>query len=100
MLEIVSAKSRLAKKYKLKKGVKILGFDNFEAEDTLDYLFYDSKPSFIMQVVDTDGSKREINVEKAEDESLNLVFKDSEKIRTCHNHCIFCFVDQMGNCLL
>ena len=39
MLEIISAKSGLAKKYKIKKGDKILGFDGYEAEDVLDYLF-------------------------------------------------------------
>ena len=96
MLEIVSAKSNLAKKYKLKKGDFILSFDGIEAEDTLDYIFSDSKTNFKMCVKSPDGIEREIFVEKDEDESLNLIFKDEEKIRTCQNHCIFCFVDQMG----
>ena len=95
MLEIISCKSSLAKKYVLKKGVKILSFDGFAAEDELDYIFYDSKASFKMIVELKSGERREIEVEKDEDESLNLAFKKSEKIRTCHNHCIFCFVDQM-----
>lgn len=96
MLEIISAHGGLAKKYKLKKGVKILSFDNAEAEDALDYIFYDGKEEFSMLVRDRDGSEREINIKKAEYESLNLTFKDNEKIRTCRNRCIFCFVDQMG----
>lgn len=95
MLEIISAKGALAKKYNLKKGDKILSFDGYEAEDSLDYIYYDSRQSFSMRIENAEG-QREIFIEKPEDESLNLVFKDEEKIRTCHNHCVFCFVDQMG----
>ena len=96
MLEIVRAKGRLAKKYGFKKGDKILRFDGFEAADSLDYLFYDSKPNFTVTLLKADGSERTIQVEKDEEESLNLTFKNQDKIRTCHNKCIFCFVDQMG----
>ena len=95
MLEIISAKGALARKYNLKKGDKILSFDNYEAEDSLDYIYYDSKSSFSMRIENAEG-QREVFIEKPEDESLNLVFKNEEKIRTCHNHCVFCFVDQMG----
>lgn len=96
MLEIAKAKGALAAKYKFKKGDKITAFDGFPAEDSLDYLFYDSKPSFTVSLISADGNERTVNVDKPEDESLNLIFKDSEKIRTCRNKCIFCFVDQMG----
>ena len=96
MLEIISAKSKLAKKYNLKKGDIILSFDDIVAEDTLDYIFNDSKSNFKMSVKSVNGTEREIFVEKDEDESLNLTFKDEGKIKTCQNHCIFCFVDQMG----
>jgi putative radical SAM enzyme (TIGR03279 family) len=96
MLEILSAKGNFAKKYNLKKGDKITHIDGYEAEDTLDYIFYDSKDKFTLRVLDTNGNERDIQVVKPEDESMNLTFKSEEKIRTCHNHCIFCFVDQMG----
>lgn len=95
MLEITSAKGAPAKKYKLKKGDKILAFDGFAAEDSLDYLFYDGKESFTMTVKRAGGEERVISVEKAEYESLNLTFKSADKIRTCRNSCLFCFVDQM-----
>ena len=96
MLEISSAKGRLAKKYNLKKGDKIISFDGFKTEDELDYIFYDSKCAFTMRVLSADGSERDISVEKNEGESLNLGIIGREKIRTCRNHCVFCFVDQMG----
>lgn len=96
MLEIVAAKSRLSKKYNLKKGDKILSFDGYEAVDTLDYIFYDGRSRFVMRVRSADGAERDIRIDKDESESLALTFKEDGKIRTCHNHCIFCFVDQMG----
>ncbi len=96
MLEIAKAKGKLAAKYQFKKGDKITAFDGFTAEDSLDYLYYDSKPSFTVSLISADGSERTVKVDKPEDESLNLVFKENEKIRTCRNKCIFCFVDQMG----
>jgi putative radical SAM enzyme (TIGR03279 family) len=34
-------------------------------------------------------------VEKDSDEDIGLQFEKCNKIRTCHNRCIFCFVDQM-----
>lgn len=96
MLEIVSAHGGLAKKYKIHKGDRILAFDGYKAEDELDYIYYDSKPSFKILLADSKDNRREIAIEKSEDESLNLVFKKTEKIRTCRNKCMFCFVDQMG----
>lgn len=96
MLEIVRAKSKLAKKYNLKKGDKIVGFDGYPAADSLDYLYYDSKPCFTLTVQTAGGGERTAKIEKSGEESLGLTFKDDGKIRTCRNKCLFCFVDQMG----
>ena len=95
MLEILSANGSLAKKYKLKKGEIITAFDGFTAEDELDYVFYDSKSSFTISVKGADGAERRIDILKPEYESLNLTFVKRDKINTCHNNCVFCFVDQM-----
>ncbi len=79
----------------LEVGDEIVAFDGFACEDELDYLYYCDKESFLMTVRDKHG-KGEITVEaeKDEGEDLGLEF---EKIpmRTCHNRCVFCFVDQM-----
>ena len=36
-----------------------------------------------------------VDIEKDEDEDLGLEFSKCGKLRTCHNNCVFCFVDQM-----
>ncbi|MBE7088361.1 MAG: DUF512 domain-containing protein [Clostridiales bacterium] len=95
MLKIISAKSKLCKKLNIKKGDVILAFDGFEAVDSLDYLFYDSQESFTLTLKNSLGEVREVKVQKQEFESLDLTFEQEEKMRTCHNNCTFCFVDQM-----
>lgn len=88
-------KGGLARKYAIKKGDQILAFDGYDAVDVLDYVFFDSKPSFTL-TVGRKGKIREIAIEKEEDQSLGLLFDDDGlELKTCHNKCMFCFVDQM-----
>ena len=78
------------------KGDTILAFDNNEAVDLLDYMYYDVQSQFSITVLTKDGKKVEVEVDKDEDEPLGLIFEnDGLEIRTCHNDCLFCFVKQM-----
>ncbi len=95
MLKIIGASGRLAKKYNLSVGDSIVAFEGFPAEDSLDYLFYDANTSFKVTLQRKDGSIEDVLIKKREGESLNLTFEEDQKIRTCHNNCKFCFVDQM-----
>lgn len=90
------AKNSIGKELGLKRGDEVLKFDGHDAEDILDYLYYDEKESFSLTVRQTNGDVSTCEIEKDEGESLGLTFeKDNLDIRTCHNHCIFCFIDQM-----
>ena len=97
MLKIAKVKTNsIAKELGLEVGDEILAFDNLPCEDELDYLFYMETDGFSMVVRDhRTGEKTAIEIEKDEGEDLGLVFEKNEKIRTCHNCCVFCFVDQM-----
>ena len=89
-------KNSIGEELGLKKGDVVLAFDGHSAVDVLDYLFYDEKDSFTLTVRQTNGDESTCEIEKDEDESLGLTFEsDNLEIRTCHNHCIFCFIDQM-----
>ena len=80
----------------LEVGDEIVAFDGHAVEDELDYLYYCSKECFTMTVKDgRTGEEEETEIEKDEDEELGLTFEKNSKIRTCHNRCVFCFVDQM-----
>lgn len=78
----------------LQAGDMITEIEGYPAEDELDFLFYSPRPSFSMKVKD-DKSESVFQVEKEEDEDLGVEVEPVSKMRTCHNHCVFCFVDQM-----
>ena len=97
MLKIAKIKrNSLAKDLGLEVGDEIVAFDGFACEDELDYLYYADKTSFTMTVRDgKSGEEALLQVEKDEDEPMGLEFEKNPSIRTCHNRCVFCFVDQM-----
>ncbi len=97
MLKITKVKrNSLAKSLGLEKGDEIIAFDDYPCEDELDYLYYREKESFTLTVADKrGGEEKTLEVRKAEGEPLGVEFKKNTEIRTCHNRCVFCFVDQM-----
>ena len=97
MLKITKVKrNSIAKELGLEVGDEIIAFDGFACEDELDYLYYCETDGFTMTVRDKRGQgEMTVEVEKEEGEDLGLEFEKNTKIRTCHNRCVFCFVDQM-----
>lgn len=97
MLKIAKVQRKsIAANLGLEAGDEILSFDTFACEDELDYLYYLETTSFSMEVRDhRTGAISTVQVEKEEGEDIGLTFEKQEKIKTCHNRCLFCFVDQM-----
>lgn len=97
MLKITKVKrNSIAKSLGLEIGDSIVAFDGYPCEDELDYLYYMETEQFSITVRDKRGTGEiTIEVEKEEGEDLGLEFEKQTSIRTCHNRCVFCFVDQM-----
>ena len=97
MLKITKVKrNSIAKELGLEVGDEIIAFDGFACEDELDYLYYCETKGFTMTVRDKRGKgENTLSIEKEEGEDLGLEFQKNSAIRTCHNRCVFCFVDQM-----
>ena len=97
MLKITKVKrNSIAKELGLEVGDEIIAFDGYPCEDELDYLYYVETESFTMTVRDKRGTgEAVVEIEKEEGEDLGLEFEKNTKLRTCHNRCVFCFVDQM-----
>ncbi len=97
MLKIKKVKrNSIAKELGLEAGDEIVAFDGLPCEDELDYLYYCETDSFAMTVRDKRGQgETTVEIEKEEGEDLGVEFEKSNAIRTCHNRCVFCFVDQM-----
>lgn len=97
MLKITKVKrNSIAKELGLEVGDEIVTFDNYPCEDELDYLYYCETERFTMTVRDKrSGAETTVEIEKDEGEDLGLEFEKNTCLRTCHNRCVFCFVDQM-----
>lgn len=97
MLKVTKVKrGSTAKEIGLEKGDSILSFDGYPAEDETDVLYVDSLPRFTVAVKNRrSGETQEVEVEKDEDEPFGVEVEKNTSIRTCHNNCVFCFVDQM-----
>lgn len=97
MLKITKVKrNSIAKELGLEAGDCITQFDGLPCEDELDYEYYVQSEAFTMRVKDhRTGEEADVEVEKDEGEDLGLEFEKNACLRTCHNRCVFCFVDQM-----
>ncbi len=97
MLKITKVKrNSIAKELGLEVGDEIVAFDGYPCVDELDYLYYVETDAFAMTVRDKRGNgETTVEIEKEEGEDLGLEFEKNTAIRTCHNRCVFCFVDQM-----
>ena len=81
----------------VRPGEKLIAVNGHPVVDVLDYRFfgYDRDPELTLEA--PGGGRRTLRLRKSEGEDLGLNFDTylMDKARSCANHCIFCFVDQM-----
>lgn len=74
----------------------LLSINNQEINDVLDYMFYAAETSIVIEVL-RNGEKLRFNIRKDEYDDIGLesetFLMDSKQ--SCHNKCVFCFIDQM-----
>lgn len=65
--------------------------------DIFDYYYYEDESSFDMLIEKPDQTTRMVHIEKEEGEDLGILFANGlmDDYRSCHNKCMFCFIDQM-----
>ena len=81
----------------IRAGESLCAVNGMPMRDILDVSFAAADFEPLLSVRGTDGSIREVRVFKEIDEELGLSFESAvfDKVRLCHNHCVFCFVDRM-----
>ena len=87
----------IAEELELEKGDAILAINDQEPEDVFDYRYLMNDDYVTILVEKADGEQWELEVEKDFDEELGVEFDNGlmDEYRSCGNHCIFCFIDQM-----
>lgn len=78
-------------------GDLVLSINGHPIEDVLDYKYFSYDPVLDVTLRSPEGENLTVRVEKAEGEDLGLDFETylMDAPRSCSNHCIFCFIDQL-----
>ena len=81
----------------IRAGESLCAVNGTPMRDILDVSFAAADFEPLLSVRGTDGSIREVRVSKEIDEEIGLSFESAvfDRVRICHNHCVFCFVDRM-----
>lgn len=90
----------LADELELEPGDELLKINGQPVRDIVDLQFALATEEMEIEVKRQDGEVWMIEVEKGYDEGLGVEWENPtvDRVRLCHNKCVFCFVDQIpGN---
>ncbi len=81
----------------IEKGDELLKINNNEIEDIFDYQYLIQDEYIEVLIKKADGEEWLLEIDKEYSEDLGLTFENGlmDEYRSCHNKCIFCFIDQM-----
>ncbi|AYD40004.1 DUF512 domain-containing protein [Clostridium fermenticellae] len=96
--EIISIKPEsIAEELGIEIGDFLISINDKEVKDIIDYKFLICDEYVDVEIQKKDGELWELEIEKEYDEDLGVEFKDPimDRPMSCHNKCIFCFIDQL-----
>ena len=87
----------IAQELGIEKGDVLLEINQTPIEDVLDYHYLMNEEYVELLIRKPDGEEWILEVEKEYEEDLGVEFENGlmDEYRSCSNHCIFCFIDQM-----
>ena len=87
----------IAEELEIQPGDILLQINGEEIEDIFDYQFMIQDEYIEVLVKKADGEEWLLEIDKEEQEDLGIEFENGlmDEYRSCHNKCIFCFIDQM-----
>lgn len=82
--------------HKINAGDSLISINGHRINDVLDYMYYSAENELSL-VISRNGTEFTVNIEKSEYDDLGIESESflMDKKRTCHNKCVFCFIDQM-----
>lgn len=87
----------IAEEIELEVGDRLISINGNDVVDIIDYKFLITDELLEIEIEKIDGEIWDIEFEKEYDEDLGIQFVDAilDKPMSCHNKCIFCFIDQL-----
>lgn len=86
-----------AKRVGLCPGDRIVKINGVVLEDIFDYHYYSDDADLVLTVERCNGATEDVEVHKEIGEDLGIIFENGlmDDYKSCHNKCMFCFIDQM-----
>ena len=87
----------IAEEMEITSGDALLEINGHKIEDIFDYQYYTQDEYIEILVRKPSGEEWLLEIDKGYDEDLGITFENGlmDDYRSCHNKCIFCFIDQM-----
>ena len=87
----------IAEEMEITPGDALLEINGHKIEDIFDYQYYTQDEYIEILVRKPSGEEGLLEIDKGYDEDLGITFENGlmDDYRSCHNKCIFCFIDQM-----
>lgn len=81
----------------IEPGDELLSINGEPIRDLIDYNYHCADDSLELEIKKPDGEVWMCGLDKDPDEEMGLVFSANvfDRIRSCRNHCLFCFIDQL-----
>lgn len=87
----------IAQELEVEPGDVLISVNDHEIEDVFDYHYYTNEEYLTVVIRKPDGEEWELDIEKEYEDDLGIEFENGlmDDYKSCHNKCIFCFIDQM-----
>lgn len=87
----------IAEEVGIEVGDILLSINDCEIEDIIEYRYIVCEEELLVAIRKKNGEEWEIEIEKDYYEDIGIDFEDPiiDHARSCHNKCIFCFIDQL-----
>lgn len=81
----------------IEPGDFLVSINEQEIHDVFDYRYYCADTELLLEIEKKNGECWQFDIEKDEMEDLGIEFTTSllDEEKSCHNKCIFCFIDQL-----
>ena len=87
----------IAEEMEIEPGDELVSINDQPVGDILDYRYLCNEEYLTVVIRKQDGEEWELEIEKEFEEDLGMEFENGmmDDYHSCHNKCIFCFIDQM-----
>ncbi len=87
----------IAEKLNISAGDYLISINDNQIMDVLDYHYLANEEKLTITIEKVSGKIRSYEINKDYSEDIGIIFENAfmDDYKSCHNKCIFCFIDQM-----